>query len=153
MKEQNETQKRRGRPVTHDEANEAALRLIRSHFNREGGARCSIPADPMDDDLLLCDYIREQRSGRAVIPEPTLVDCAAKNPFPVGQRSDDFIMGWQACTAWLRNPRPKQDADAPIRHLFWAAEDGSMNEADKSANDCIREAYQIGLRAADREAR
>lgn len=55
-----ETQKMRGRPVTHAEARAAALRLINSHFRQPDGARCTIPRDPMDDDILICDYIDEQ---------------------------------------------------------------------------------------------
>jgi len=56
------TQFLRGRPVTHEEAEEAARRLIHSHFGAADGARCQIPANPMDDDLLILDYIAEQRA-------------------------------------------------------------------------------------------
>ena len=54
-----ETQIRRGRPVTPEEARAALRRLIHSHFHQPDGARCSIPAHPMDDDLLLSDYLTE----------------------------------------------------------------------------------------------
>lgn len=52
---------RRGGPITHDQADAAAMRLIHSHFNQKDGARISIPADPFDDDILIRDYIAEQR--------------------------------------------------------------------------------------------
>ena len=63
-----ESQKKRGRPVTHDEAEAAAHRLIHSHFRTPNQARCSIPSDPMDDDLVICDYIREQRAKTQAAP-------------------------------------------------------------------------------------
>lgn len=63
MPRMNETQKMRGRPVTHAEARAAALRLIHSHFHQPDGARCTIPRDPMDDDILICDYIDEQEAA------------------------------------------------------------------------------------------
>ena len=55
-----------GRPISHDEAQEATLRLINSHFNNPRDthehARISIPANPdRDDDLILFAYIRQQR--------------------------------------------------------------------------------------------
>lgn len=56
----NLTQKRRGRPVTHEEALASARRLINSHFHNGNQARCSIPAQPEDDDLIITDYILEQ---------------------------------------------------------------------------------------------
>ena len=49
-------------PVTHEQAMEALRRLIHSHFNEPDAARCSIPANPNDDDLLLSDYIKQQRA-------------------------------------------------------------------------------------------
>jgi len=54
------TQQRRGRPVTHEEAKESARRLINSHFKNPERARCSIHANPADDDLIITDYIQEQ---------------------------------------------------------------------------------------------
>jgi hypothetical protein len=42
----------------------AALRLIHSHFRSPDRARRSIPVDAMDDDVLICDYIREQKAFR-----------------------------------------------------------------------------------------
>lgn len=55
--------------ITHDQAMEAALRLIAGAFRRDGlvlpadkRPRFSIPARPdHDDDIVLCDYIRQQK--------------------------------------------------------------------------------------------
>lgn len=55
--------------ITHDQAMEAALRLINAAFRRDGQVlevnerpRFSIPTRPdYDDDVVLCDYIRQQR--------------------------------------------------------------------------------------------
>lgn len=55
------TQKLRGRRVTHEEAAESAQRLVNSHFHNPDSARCSIPANPADDDLIVTDYILEQK--------------------------------------------------------------------------------------------
>lgn len=63
--EQTFTQKMRGRPVTHDEAMASADRLINSRFGKANGARCSIPARPDDDDIVIVDYITEQRAKAA----------------------------------------------------------------------------------------
>ena len=54
---------------THDQAMEAALRLVAGSFRRDGQVlsakerpRFSVPARPdYDDDIVLCDYIRQQR--------------------------------------------------------------------------------------------
>lgn len=54
------TMKMRGRPVSHEEARESAQRLINSHFKNPDSARCQIPANPADDDLIVMDYIRER---------------------------------------------------------------------------------------------
>jgi NTP pyrophosphatase (non-canonical NTP hydrolase) len=53
------TQELRGRPVTNQEAQEACRRLINSYFHNKDQARCSIPASPSDDDVLLSDYLGE----------------------------------------------------------------------------------------------
>ncbi len=53
------TQEMRGRPVTSKEAQEACNRLINSHFNNPDQARCTIPANVTDDDILLVDYLLE----------------------------------------------------------------------------------------------
>lgn len=55
--------------ITHDQAMKAALRLINGAFRRDGlvlpadkRPRFSIPARPdYDDDIVLCDYIRQQK--------------------------------------------------------------------------------------------
>jgi hypothetical protein len=52
------------RLISHDEALEAAHRLINSHFGNPNSARCSIPANPdRDDDLVLCAYIRQRKAA------------------------------------------------------------------------------------------
>ena len=56
------TQQMRGQPVSHDEAIKAARRLINSHFRNPDSARCSIPVNAYDDDVLLIDYILEQQA-------------------------------------------------------------------------------------------
>ena len=53
------TQEMRGRPVTAEEARQACRRLINSHFHNPDSARVSIPCNPMDDDVLLGDYLLE----------------------------------------------------------------------------------------------
>jgi len=46
--------------VTIERAYEAAQRLINSHFHNDNRARCSIPADPRnDDDLVLMRFIKQ----------------------------------------------------------------------------------------------
>lgn len=48
--------------ITHDEARQAAQRLINSHFNNPNQARACIPVRDDDDDILICRYIDQQRS-------------------------------------------------------------------------------------------
>lgn len=50
----------RDRPVSHQEAMASAHRLINSHFHNQDRARMQIPANPADDDMIICDYIHEQ---------------------------------------------------------------------------------------------
>lgn len=52
------------RIVTHDEAWQAAMNFIDAHFrNPKGkGVYTSIPARPDNDDIVLSDYIKQQRS-------------------------------------------------------------------------------------------
>lgn len=52
------------RIVSHDEALEAAKALIDGHFNNKGGrgVYISIPAQPDNTDVLLVDYIKQQRA-------------------------------------------------------------------------------------------
>ena len=57
----NQTRELRGRPITHMEAAVAAQRLINSHFHNPDSARVQIPASPWDDDLIIMDYIEEQK--------------------------------------------------------------------------------------------
>ena len=55
-----------GEAVTVERAYEAAQRLINSHFGNVNRARCSIPADPRnDDDLVLMRFINQVASNRA----------------------------------------------------------------------------------------
>ena len=54
------TNQRRTAPITHVQAQEAALRLIHSHFGQRPHARMSIPAQLDDDDILIMDYIEQQ---------------------------------------------------------------------------------------------
>ena len=58
-----DTQKERGRPVTHEEAQVSAQRLINSHFHNHDGARCSIPRRFQDDDITVMDYIEQQAAA------------------------------------------------------------------------------------------
>ncbi len=57
-----ETMKLRGRPVTAEEATLAVRRLINSHFRNNDQARCSIPVEPMDDDVVAGDYVLESEA-------------------------------------------------------------------------------------------
>jgi len=54
------------RIVSHDEARDAAIDLINSHFGNEsrkgGGVLISIPAAADNTDILLMDYIKQQRA-------------------------------------------------------------------------------------------
>lgn len=76
------TQEKRGRPVTHEEARAAFQRLVNSHFHNGNGARCSIPAEPSDDDLLLGDYLLEMkaRSNVALMTEWIAVEMMPPPP-------------------------------------------------------------------------
>jgi hypothetical protein len=51
-------------PVSHDEAQEIALRFVDGHFGNDNERpRVSIPANPRrDDDLRLLAYIEQQRA-------------------------------------------------------------------------------------------
>lgn len=53
--------------ITHEQARSAAIRLINSHFNNPDQAKCSIPCDKNDDDILLMDYIGQQVSNSAAM--------------------------------------------------------------------------------------
>lgn len=63
------TMKMRGRPITHEEAEVSAQRLINSFFHNDDGARISIPVRPDNDDVLVMDYILEQRDALRVLRE------------------------------------------------------------------------------------
>ena len=63
------TMKMRGRPVTHDEAEASAQRLINSHFHNADQARVSIPVRPDNDDVLVMDYVMEQCKAGSVNAE------------------------------------------------------------------------------------
>lgn len=60
-------------PITHDQAMEAARRLIAGAFRRDGQVlkaserpRLSIPSRPdYDDDVVLRDYIQQQRDRQS----------------------------------------------------------------------------------------
>lgn len=56
------TMEMRRRPVTHVEALKSAQRLIHSHFHQPNGARCHIPLQADDDDVVVTDYILEQQA-------------------------------------------------------------------------------------------
>lgn len=53
------------RIVSHERAMKAAQRLINSHFGNPDRARMSIPAKEDDDDLVITDYILQQRAREA----------------------------------------------------------------------------------------
>lgn len=64
-----DTQKLRGRPVTHEEARAAAQRLVDGFFRKQPAeyydpvpTGSSIPVKATDDDVTIMDYIREQES-------------------------------------------------------------------------------------------
>lgn len=54
------TNERRTEKITHEQAREAATRLIHSHFGQKPHAKISIPAKLDDDDILIMDYIEQQ---------------------------------------------------------------------------------------------
>lgn len=58
------TQEMRGKPVTDDEAEKSAQRLINSHFRNPDSAIMSIPVRADNDDVLIMDYIEETRALR-----------------------------------------------------------------------------------------
>src|SRR5690606_1620472 len=67
------------RIVSHDEALEAAKALIDGHFNNKGGrgVYISIPAQPDNTDVLLVDYIKQQRAlSRLASTRPMTEDVA-----------------------------------------------------------------------------
>ncbi len=56
------------RIVSHERALEAASRLINSHFggaDNKRGVRASIPASEDDDDIVITDYIMQQKAKEA----------------------------------------------------------------------------------------
>lgn len=61
------TQKIRNRRVTAEEAMESVDRLINSHFGNPRKARCSIPANVADDDLVASDYVRQSAAEIAAL--------------------------------------------------------------------------------------
>jgi hypothetical protein len=57
--------------ITVERAYEAAQRLINSHFHNDNRARCSIPADPRnDDDLVLMRFIEQVELAALAAKEP-----------------------------------------------------------------------------------
>jgi len=62
------------RIVSHDEALEAAKALIDGHFNNKGGrgVYISIPAQPDNTDVLLVDYIKQQRALSRLASTPAV---------------------------------------------------------------------------------
>jgi hypothetical protein len=62
------------RIVSHDEALEAAKALIDGHFNNKGGrgVHISIPAQPDNTDVLLVDYIKQQRALSRLASTPAV---------------------------------------------------------------------------------
>lgn len=69
------------REISHQEADESAIRLINSHFKNDAErARVSIPANPdRDDDLIIRSYIRQQmRLASAPAPASGRVDAVAE---------------------------------------------------------------------------
>lgn len=49
----------RNRPISVNQAKDAAQRLINSHFRKPNSARMTIPAKVDDDDILLMDYLNQ----------------------------------------------------------------------------------------------
>lgn len=45
--------------ITPERASEAVQRLINSHFNNDRRARCSIPANQDDDDLVASRFVKQ----------------------------------------------------------------------------------------------
>lgn len=54
------TNERRNSPISHARAQEAATRLIHSHFGQGPHARITIPLSLDDDDVVIMDYIEQQ---------------------------------------------------------------------------------------------
>ena len=58
-------------PISHDEAEDAAQDLINHYFKNEprkgGGVMVSIPPRPDNTDLILMQYIHQQRQADATI--------------------------------------------------------------------------------------
>jgi hypothetical protein len=68
------------RPISHDQARQAARRLIGEM------AKVSTPTQPDDDDILICDYIEQQRlkdgQGDEALASGAAIDAARETTAP-----------------------------------------------------------------------
>jgi hypothetical protein len=88
------------RVITHDEAQESAQRLINSHFHKEPHARIGIPARPgYDDDLVICQYIRQQVALASPVPAQAEGRAWVGNSYMQGDKVLGFIE-YSDTTGW-----------------------------------------------------
>lgn len=89
------------KPVTHEQAEKAALAFINSHFNNEGKERpqVGIPArETHDDDLLLMRYIREQKALDVLMVTSSEKEVAAQQL--IAENPQDLGPYTQHCWDW-----------------------------------------------------
>ena len=98
------TQGMRNHQVSHTDASKAAHRLINSHFGNKDQARVSIPVKEDDDDVLVCDYVREQAVKEA--ERITLADEVLQ-----GQLSVINLPFQEAARGWCVTCLGREEAD------------------------------------------
>ena len=108
------------REISHQEADEAAIRLINSHFKNDAErARVSIPANPeRDDDLIIRSYIRQQM--RRAKPPASGVDAVVE-----AMENDPFWQDAPLAGTTQQDQRIRHYAEVAVASLSPAATSGS----------------------------
>lgn len=84
---------------TLDQALDAAQRLINSHFGNDNSARCSIPAQHDDDDLLLMTFLRGLRRSPP-IHDPVREEMVARALCRASRKSSHEYDGASDLAEW-----------------------------------------------------
>lgn len=155
------TQKWRGRRVTHEEAAESAQRLVNSHFHNPDSARCSIPANPDDDDLIVTDYILEQKESKEVAFPKAKRWLVTGGPFGVndevvgGSDYDAAIAQIAALTAQVEELNEQREDIASLgsewKHRAEKAEAELANECAATPECEERDAWAVRALKAEAE--
>jgi hypothetical protein len=107
------------RIVTHDKARDAAKNFIDAHFNNRNGkgVLTGIPAQPEHDDLLLSDYIRQQRV-RESAQDARIAELEAALKFYADRQS--WLDNGEECGGWTCNEAALKDSGAMARTVVFA---------------------------------